>query len=245
MNQKTPSNNSSKSKIDPDLWPIMVKVTGGSFEMGEKDPQRVEVKDFWMGKYPVTNRQYLAFMLDYESDKVKAGSYAGQEMLESNRWGLQKENGRWKVAEAYEQHPIIGVSWYGAVTYCEWLSEQTEQHYRLPSEAEWEYAARGGGLSKGFIYAGSNNLKEVGWYEKNSHYETKAVGLKMENELGLYDMSGNVDEWCSDVRTIDEEERVVRGGSWNDYDDFCRVSYRFRYIARFWDDDLGFRVSRY
>jgi formylglycine-generating enzyme required for sulfatase activity len=70
--------------------------------------------------------------------------------------------------------------------------------YKLPSEAIWEYAARGGNQSEGYIYAGSNTLKEVGWYNKNSHNETKPVGLKLPNELGLYDMSGNVDEWCAD-----------------------------------------------
>ena len=129
-----------------------------------------------------------------------------------------------------ERYPIIGVSWQNAIAYCRWLSEVTGQSYRLPSEAEWEFAARGGTQSGGYRYAGSNKLEEVGWYNHNSHSQTKPVGLKLPNELGIYDMSGNVWEWCADYwhdnydsapadgsAWLGEEEntrRVIRGGSW-------------------------------
>ena len=135
----------------------------------------------------------------------------------------------------FEDHPVINVTWYGAIAYCDWLSEKEGQPYRLPSEAEWEYVARGGVKSKDFLFAGGHKLKEVGWYSKNSHGQTKPVGLKQPNELGLYDMSGNVDEWCADhwhenyngapndgsawVTGGDASRRVVRGGSWYDNDE--------------------------
>ena len=164
----------------------------------------------------------------------------GKDIIYKHRWGIQQVEGTWQAANAFEDHPVINVTWYGAIAYCDWLSEKEGQPYRLPSEAEWEYVARGGVKSKGFLYAGGHKLKEVGWYSKNSHGQTKPVGLKQPNELGLYDMSGNVREWCADhwhenyngaptdgsawVTGGDASRRVVRGGSWFNYDYRCRVS---------------------
>jgi len=147
-----------------------------------------------------------------------------------------------------EQLPVENVSWYDAAEFCNRLSEQfketrekkryirdkekrliediTKKGFRLPTEAEWEYAARGGKDGKGFDYSGSNNIDEVAWYWENSDRRTHPVGQLKPNELGLFDMSGNVWEWCEDWRDNDKTSRVLRGGSWDLNAFNCRVSIR-------------------
>ena len=262
---------STKREIEilPNDVPLeLLQVEGGTFAMGgemtdqEQPIHEVAIPDFYMGKYPITNEQFLPFL--QEAGNQEEGGRAWVNMggqYEGARCGIEEEGGTFKCVPDLEHHPMIYVSWFGARTYCKWLSEKTGNRYRLPSELEWEYAVRGGKHSKGFQYSGSNKLKEVGWYNVNSHRETKAVGMKLPNELGLYDMSGNVWEWCADhwhnnykdapkdgrvwLEGGEENWRVVRGGSWNYLNDDCRVSLRT------WDNDfnryndLGFRLSRY
>jgi len=115
------------------------------------------------------------------------------------------------------KQPVINVNVADAVAFCEWLSKETGTTIRLPEENEWEYAARGGNKSKGYNHSGSNNIDEVAWYSRNSGRITHEVATKMPNELGIYDMSGNVSEWCGTAG-------ASRGGSWLDADYNCDVS---------------------
>ncbi|MEO1382291.1 MAG: SUMF1/EgtB/PvdO family nonheme iron enzyme [Bacteroidota bacterium] len=154
--------------------------------------------------------------------------------------------------------PVECVSWEDCQEFIQKLNEKTGLNFRLPTEAEWEFAARGGNLSKGFEYAGSNNLDEVGWYGGNSGSKTHSVGQKAPNELGLYDMSGNVWEWCQDWydkypsgrhTNLQGAEsgvyRVLRGGSWHSLPRHCRVADRDYGTPLYRSRRNGFRLSRH
>lgn len=227
------------------LIPEMVFVKGGTY----KDQL---IKDFHIGKYPVTNEEYAFFLNHYGSDVMKAGDFKGQKMVEEDQWSLRKVSEVWQAQKGYERHLIIHVSWYGAKEYCNWLKGETGENYALPSEWYWEYAASGGQKSKGFQYAGSNDIEEVAWYRKNSYdkgenhpdYGTHQVGQKAPNELNLYDMSGNVWEWCEEVWENKKDVRVIRGGSWSFIDNYCRVSDRFRSYTDVRYYNTGFRLAR-
>jgi formylglycine-generating enzyme required for sulfatase activity len=117
------------------------------------------------------------------------------------------------------KQPVTNLNVADAVAFCKWLSKETGTTIRLPEENEWVYAARGGNRSKKFEYSGGNNIDEVAWYNGNSGEKTHEVATKKANELGIYDMTGNVCEWCG-------TSGAVRGGSWLDYVSSCRVSYR-------------------
>jgi len=219
-----------------------VFVKGGEFNMGsnesetqndEKPVHKVYVDDFYISKYEVTFDQYDNFC-----------EATGREKPSDNGWGRGNR-------------PVINVNWFDTVAYCEWLSDKSGTEIRLPTEAEWEYAACGGIKSMNYKYSGSNDLEEVGWYSKNSGKKTHPVGQKKANELGLYDMSGNVWEWCSDWYEKDYYQnsprnnpqgsnsgkyRVLRGGSWNYIDWYCRCSYRDVSIRSFGSPSIGFRI---
>jgi formylglycine-generating enzyme required for sulfatase activity len=205
--------------------PEVIFVEGGTFNMGsnegennEKPVHRVTVSSFSIGKYPVTVGQYKAFCEE-----------TGRSMPEAPGWGWQ------------ERHPMVNVTYNDAVAYANWLGEKFGGDWRLPTEAEWEYAARGGNKSRGTTYSGSNDLETVGWFADNAGGQTNGVGRKRPNELGIYDMSGNVWEWCRDWYGSDYyasspssnprgpasgTNRVLRGGSWDYTSTYCRVAIR-------------------
>jgi sulfatase modifying factor 1 len=174
-----------------------------------------------------------------------------------DKWGVKKDGNQWKPQQGYEKHPIISVSWYGAFTYAQWLSAEAGEIYRLPTEAEWEYAARGGNRSQGNKYAGTtSDLDSYAWYSRNSDGKTHPIGQKKSNELGLYDMSGNVWEWCNDWHggypsssqnnpkgSNNGSRCVYRGGSWLNDAHYTRVSYRGNSYPRS-RSSLGFRLSK-
>ena len=157
-----------------------------------------------------------------------------------------------------DQRPVESVSWNDCQDFIEQLNRITGEHFRLPTEAEWEFAARSGNESKGCRYAGSNDLDEVAWYDGNSNSQTHQVATKQPNELGLYDMSGNVWEWCADWFGKDYYQsspevdpqgpasgpfRVLRGGSWSDFAWLCRLSLRSVNDPEFRCIDFGLRLS--
>lgn len=218
--------------------PEMIYVEGGRFQMGsneygnEKPIHTVHLSPYWIGKCPVTFEEYDAYCQATGAEKPGDAGF---------------DRGR---------HPVAYVSWEDAEQYCRWLSETTGKTYRLPTEAEWEFAARGGGKSQGFQYAGGNDIDAVAWYGNNSDNQTHPVGEKKANELGLHDMSGNVWEWCSDWYSkypaapqtnptgpaSEGSDRVVRGGSAWLGASYCRPSCRSRSAPSNRFGNIGFRL---
>ncbi|MBR3831523.1 MAG: formylglycine-generating enzyme family protein [Muribaculaceae bacterium] len=224
----------------------MVYVKGGTFTMGATSEQgtsepyddeypthQVTLSDFYIGKYEVT-QQLWEYVMKYSgtaADGTTMSAYASDVWLGSN------PSSSYGVGDYY---PAYYVSWEDIVNiFIPRLNKITGKTFRLPTEAEWEYAARGGNKSKGYKYSGSNTIGDVAWYTSNSSSKTHQVGTKAPNELGLYDMSGNVYEWCSDrygsytsssqtnpTGPSSGSYRVLRGGSWNGNAQYCRVSYR-------------------
>ena len=221
----------------------MVWVKGGSFMMGctaeqgdgcTETPHKVTLDGFYIGKYEITQAQWKAVM----------GTAIKQQASE-NEFGVG------------DRYPMYYVSWNEAKEFCEKLSQKTGKNYVLPTEAQWEFAARGGVKSQHFKYSGDNTLKKVAWCDENSSYCcSHTVGGFTPNELGIYDMSGNVQEWCADwySRYINAEVtnptgpdsgtgRVRRGGSWDGYGLYeCRVSARADSKPDYDNYFIGFRV---
>ena len=215
----------------------MMYVDGGTFIMGATDGQgaaysnetpthSVTLSSYYIGQMEVTQALWRAVMgYNHPSE------YSGDSL------------------------PVETVNWDSVQIFLAKLNALTGKTFRLPTEAEWEYAARGGNQSQGYKYSGSNNIVEVAWYNGYSGYQTHPVGTKAPNELGLYDMSGNVREWCSDwfgdyssaaqtnpTGPTSGEQRVIRGGGYNIDAWQCRVSYRSGFSPYFGSNDIGFRL---
>ena len=241
----------SGSKIY-DKYIDMAYVTGGSFNMGNDDVtgasypvHKVTVSSFIMGKTPVTQELYRSVMGKKAPDPVDA------------------------------QKPVDNVSWYDAVAFCNELSMKagltpcysgegldtvcdfSANGYRLPTEAEWEYAARGGANHDPYLYSGSDTIEDVAWFEKNSKHYAHPVAQKLPNSLGIYDMSGNVNEWCYDFYDLYEsgelenpvggaktDARSIRGGCYDVFSYQCKVTTRGSVNPTIYGMNLGFRVVR-
>ena len=219
--------------------PEMVFVQGGKFKMGSnlgvKDEQPVHeviLDDFYIGKYEITQEQWKWIMTDDTNKRFFEGC------------GIC---------------PVERVNWYNVMEFIEKLNQKTGLSYRLPTEAEWEYAAKGGALSKGYKYSGSNSIDSVAWKDGNSGGTVHPVGRKKPNELGIHDMTGNVFEWCSDWYSptwyqFSEKEnprgpyegtfRVMRGGSWFHDNTGLRVTARESGNPAFRYGYVGFRLCR-
>ena len=203
-------------------YPI-VYVEGGTFTMGytseqgnnrennEDMPHQVTVGSFNIGKYEVTRKQW-------------------RDIMGSNTSGSECDN-----------CPVTSVSWDDVQDFIKKLNARTGKNYRLPTEAEWEYAARGGNKSKGYKYSGSNNANDVAWYYDNSDERSQPVGKKQANELGIHDMSGNVWEWCSSTYIYDNVF-AFRGGSYKLIERGIQIAVRAGELHIMNMSDVGFRL---
>jgi len=175
--------------------------------MGEGENQKkVTIEhDFYMGKYPVTIAEYMHFVKDVKEHYP--------EWMTENYKNVNYNS--YKDMNLTDNAPIIGISWHDATAYCKWLSEKTKENYRLPTEKEWEYACRAGTTTKWSFGDDGKELEKYAWYDENSDSTTHEVGQKKPNPWKLYDMHGNVWEWCEDWYDEEKKYKVLRGGSWN------------------------------
>jgi formylglycine-generating enzyme required for sulfatase activity len=235
----------------PDLE--LIKVEAGSFIMGndesrfdrEKPAHPVQIKNpFYLGKSQVTQSLYESVMKKNPSHFQGASRPVEEVSWDDAKLFIAALEEMEEVKDFKKEHKLLGYK------------------FRLPTESEWEYAAKGGLNSQGYEYCGSDDLKQVGWYDDNSGEETKPVGVLLPNELGLYDMSGNVDEWCEDDYHDNYKDapkdgsawidgttaadraarRVVRGGYYFDHADICRPAYRLSNSPVSRNSIIGFRL---
>jgi sulfatase modifying factor 1 len=252
----------------------MVLIPSGTFQMGstdgesdEKPAHSVTVSSFYLGKHEVTVTEFKAFIdaTGYKTDADKAGnSYVYTDTWKEQSGVNWKYDTRGNLRPSSDyNHPVVHVSWNDAVEYCKWMSKKTGKTYRLPTEAEWEYAA-GGGASNRTKWAGVSDENRLNRYantngNQDGYATTAPVGSLQPNALGLHDMSGNVWEWCSDWYDSDYYKnspssnptgpssgsyRVLRGGSWNDYPQNCRVANRSYNSPGNRSSGIGFRLAR-
>ena len=239
--ESTPINNTSvgdKTFTVGGVSFTMKSVAGGTFTMGATSEQGSDAKSSEKLTHSVT-------LSDYYIGETEVTQALWQAVMGSNPSEFKGSN-----------LPVETISWKDCQEFIRKLNSMTGQKFRLPTEAEWEYAARGGNKSKGYKYSGSNNIESVAWYGGNSGYDTHPVATKQPNELGIYDMSGNVWEWCQDwygsyssgsqtnpTGPSTGSCRVNRGGGWSDDARRCRVSYRSYDAPVRRDFILGLRLA--
>ena len=215
----------------------MVWVDGGTFRMGATSEQGSEISD----EKPV----HSVTLSGYYIGKTEVTQALWQAVMGSNPSYFEGDD-----------LPVEQVSWDDCQEFIRKLNSLTGQNFRLPTEAEWEFACRGGNNSRGYKYSGSNYIDNVAWYDGNSGDKTHPVATKSPNELGIYDMSGNVWEWCADwygdyssgrqtnpKGPYDGSDRVFRGGGWFHYARICRSSDRYYYFPSFRFYCLGLRLA--
>ena len=220
----------------------MVKVEAGTFMMGATSEMKDSYDDPDSDEKPV---HQVTLTNDYYMGKYEVTQALWQAVMGSNPSNFKGDN-----------LPVEEVSWNDCQEFISKLNSLTGRKFRLPTEAEWEYAARGGKKSRSYQYSGSSNISDVAWYDGNSVNKTHPVGTKQANELGIYDMTGNVWEWCSDwyssyssssqtnpTGSDSGSARVSRGGGWFNDASYCRLSVRFYYTPDFRLDILGLRLA--
>jgi formylglycine-generating enzyme required for sulfatase activity len=243
----------------------MVVVNGGTFTMGSKS-ENASAEDDEKKEHSVT-------LNSFKISKFEVTVWQWNEYLKANKLKPNKKpNWGWN-----DNYPINNITWNEAISYCNWLSKKEKLQpayfkkgpnyvcdfnangYRLPTEAEWEFAANGGKLSKQYKYSGNNNAEKVAWYKQNSKNSPHIIGTKSPNELGIYDMSGNVWEWCNDWYSESYydvspnnnptgpemgQKKVVRGGSWDSELNYLRPSNRICTIPTETHEFYGFRIAQ-
>jgi len=242
-----------------------VFVPGGEFMMGsddgasdEKPPHQVRVSGFYMGKNEVTVGQYLACVADKDCPEPEWRESGSKYHYQSGSENHYKKLG---ASLTGGRNPIVGVNWDNAQDFAAWLRKKSGKNYRLPSEAEWEYAARSGGRNEKWSgTSDESRLKDYAWYGTNSDNTTHEVGTRQANGLGLYDMSGNVWEWVQDCwhdnyapnppldgtaweTSCQGSNRVFRGGSWSHAARDARAANRYGSSPGLRSDNLGFRLA--
>lgn len=224
----------------------------------------VRLSSYWIGKYPVTQGLYEAVMGEnpsyFQGDENRpVEQVSWNDIMGESGDGSERGCFMFKLHEALNSHTVNQEALHEAAK----ILKKKEVKFTLPSEAQWEYSAKGGkeDWRKGYSYSGSNKIYEVAWYAENSHRETKPVGLKKPNGLGIYDMCGNVWEWCMDyydseyykrgnvhppllnpVNMVSRSNRVNRGGSWEYDEKVVRLTYRYNGTPTNLNYDLGFRI---
>jgi formylglycine-generating enzyme required for sulfatase activity len=217
----------------------MLKIEGGTFNMGSNDPNhyaderpvhKVILRGYAMSKYEVTQRQWRDVMGGFPEDFTNLNC---------------------------DNCPMNFISWGDIQGFLTKLNEKTGKKYRLPTEAEWEYAVKGGKVNSSFLYSGGNDLQKVAWFADNSEGKIKQVGLKKANDLGIYDLTGNVQEWCADFysdsfyklsgmdnpqNTKATDTRVVRGSAWTDSSEDSRLTLRTSENPLTKSEKIGFRL---
>lgn len=247
----------SQNKIDTSKF-VFVK---GSFfrpgsEAGDDDEKKskiIYIKSFYISKYEINNAEFCKFLNDFSLPPEKIShliNIGGQKR--NIKCAIFFENGIYKSENGYENFPVIFVSWHGANAFCKYAGG------RLPNEIEWEYAAKGGKKNKDFfLYSGSNSADLVAWFGSNSQNKIHKCGLKKPNCLNIFDMSGNISEWCFDkynpkfyneMKRFNPKEqnkgnlRVHRGASWINSEKILRLTNRRASKPETKNSTIGFRI---